>query len=115
MHQLEQIIRDSYAAFNAGDLEKASAFIAEQVEWPDQLDGDMLAGRNEVVRYWQRLNRLQPHGYEVKHCAEESPDVMVVTLIRTVMSPEGSPLSHGLMRHRLIFRNGMVVRMEIIL
>ncbi|MCO6481410.1 MAG: nuclear transport factor 2 family protein [Flavobacteriales bacterium] len=114
MHRFEQIIRDSYAAFNAGDLDKASALIGERVEWPNQLDGGMLTSRSDVVRYWKRLGRMQPHEYEVKHCAPGKADV-VVTLIRTVRSPDGTVLSKGLVRHRYTFREGAVVRMEIIL
>lgn len=113
--QMEQIIRDSYAAFNAGDLEKASALIAENVEWPNQLDGGMLHGRNEVVRYWQRLGRTQPHEYEVMHCDTEAENTVVVTLIRTVKSPDNTPLSRGLLRHRYTFHGGMVIRMELVL
>lgn len=115
MHRFEQIIRDSYAAFNAGDLDKAARLLSDRVEWPNQLDGGMLHGNREVVRYWKRLDRMQPHEYEVKHCAVEKADTVVVTLIRSVKSPDGTVLSKGLVRHRYTFREGTVVRMEIIL
>lgn len=45
----DTLIRASYAAFNAGDMEAAAACLAPDVVWPNQLDGGTINGREAVV------------------------------------------------------------------
>ncbi len=115
MHPDERALRNSYAAFNAGDLERAAEIMANDVEWPDQLEGITLHGKAEALEYLKRLATVQRHHYEVVHCHWNDQGDMVASLLRTVSSPGGEVISNGLIRHVYRFQCGKVVRMQILL
>ncbi len=114
MHPNERALRDSYAAFNSGDLELAAGILANDVEWPDQLEGTMLVGRDATIAYWKRLLGLQRHEYEVVHCQPDQHGDLVISLLRKVYALNGQLISNGLIRHVYRFRCGKVVRMQVV-
>lgn len=111
----DTLIRASYAAFNAGDMEAAAACLAPDVVWPNQLDGGTINGREAVVAYWKRLAQVHRHQYEVIQCKEDVPGIVKVSLVRTVEDLAGTVLSKGLLHHRHTFRDGLVVHMEFVI
>ncbi|HMN06228.1 MAG TPA: nuclear transport factor 2 family protein [Flavobacteriales bacterium] len=115
MHPNEQALRESYAAFNAGDLPAAGAYLSDDTEWPDQLEGGLLHGREAIQAYWERLGKITQHHYEVVNAIVDDQGTVVTNLLRTVRALDGRVLSHGLIRHAYTFRaDGKVARMEML-
>lgn len=111
----EQLLRQTYAAFNAHDLRAALKALAADVEWPDQLEGGTLRGPAAVGAYWERQwVVLDPH-FEIKHTEEDEAGSTVVTLLQTVRGKDGIPISQGLVRHVYEFSGGLVRRMRVLL
>jgi SnoaL-like domain len=54
------LIRASYAAFNARDLDAALAGVHPEVDWPNAVDGGRLHGRAQVREYWSRQFERRP-------------------------------------------------------
>lgn len=113
MHATERFFRKGYAAFNHRDIGTALQLLAPDVEWPNQLDGGVLHGPEEVGRYWERQWKvLDPH-YEIQR-VELMPDGMVrLSLLQTVRSTDGRVISHGLVWHLHELENGLVRRMTL--
>ena len=109
----EQRLRALYAAFNAREIDKVLAALAEDVDWPNAWEGGRLRGREEVRGYWTRQwaeidGRVEPVGFETR------PDGRVaVEVDQTVRDLEGALLSEGRVRHVYAFRDGLVVAMEV--
>ncbi|MBP8822631.1 MAG: nuclear transport factor 2 family protein [Flavobacteriales bacterium] len=115
MHPQERLIRDCYAAFNAGQYERIPAYFAQDVEWPNMLEGTTLRGPSAVVAYWIQLREVHRHTYDVKHFQLKPSGTVVVSLLRTVHSTGGEMISQGLIRHVFEFRNGLVSKMHVLL
>lgn len=113
MDPRERLIRDCYAAFNAGEYGRLPEYLAPDVEWPNLLEGTMLHGPDAVITYWEQVKRVHLHHYEVKHVEYRPTNTVVVTLLRTLKSPQGALISQGLIRHVLQIRDGRVSKMDV--
>lgn len=111
----EQLLRQSYAAFNARDARAATDALAVDVEWPDQLEGGTMHGPRAVGAYWERQWLVLSPMFEIKHVEEDSEGHTVVTLLQTVHGRDGQPISQGLVRHVYEFKAGLVKRMRVLL
>ena len=111
----ERLIRECYAAFNAGRYDKLPVYFAPDVDWPNMLEGTTLHGPAAVVDYWHQLRNVHHHTYEVKHFRHPSPDQVIVSLVRTIYSPTGEMISQGLIHHVLEFRNGLLSKMHVLI
>ncbi|MCB1689938.1 MAG: nuclear transport factor 2 family protein [Halioglobus sp.] len=69
MSNSEQLVRDYYAAFNAGDMDAFLALLAEDVVH-DINQGGREVGRAEFAAFMQRMNR---------HYREQLTDLVVMT------------------------------------
>lgn len=62
----EDLVPAAYKAFNDRDSEQALSLLANDVVWPNAIDGGEIRGRYNVLLYWQRLfelvgsSRLEP-------------------------------------------------------
>lgn len=115
MQNHESLLRSSYTAFNARDIDTALQALGPQVEWPDQLEGGTLRGPEEVAAYWRRQwNTLDPT-FELRHAERDADGHVVVTLLQTVRGLDGVTISQGIVRHVYEFEGGLVRRMRILL
>lgn len=111
----ESLLRSSYAAFNARDIEAALEALGPEVEWPDQLEGTLLHGPQAVKAYWRRQwNTLDPT-FDLRHAERDKEGHVVVTLLQTVRGLDGVTISQGLVRHVYEFEGGLVRRMRVLL
>lgn len=111
----EALLRATYAAYNARDISTALQALAPDVLWPDQLEGVTLHGPEAVREYWQRQWAVMDPSFELKHVEYDPQGDVVVTLLQTVRGLDGRTISEGLVRHVHAFRDGLVLRMRILL
>jgi SnoaL-like domain len=54
MAEAEQVLRSSYNAFNARNIEAAVELMDSEVDWPNAWEGGRVVGRAAVRDYWNR-------------------------------------------------------------
>ena len=113
MSAQHDLIRDSYAAFNARDLDAALAGMNPDVDWPNAIDGGRLHGHETIRAYWTRQlgmidPRVEPTGFET-----DAAGRTVVQVRQVVRNPAGSVISEGVVEHIYQIADGLVTRMDI--
>lgn len=105
-----QRIGRMYDAFNARDLEALTAFLHEDVDWPD--GETRLHGRAAVKEHWSR-QWAQVHTHdEVTSLQDLGPERVAVRIAQTVRDLDGAVLSRGEFEQTYEFLDGLVSRMD---
>jgi ketosteroid isomerase-like protein len=111
--QAEELLRRTYAAFNARDIDAALAIMHEDVDWPNAMEGGREHGRSAVRDYWTRQfglidSRVEPLGFAV-----DADGRIVVDVDQVVRDTAGDVLSDGRVQHVYTLRDGLVARMDV--
>jgi hypothetical protein len=111
--EAEDVLRRTYAAFNARDVDAVLATMHDDVDWPNAWEGGRVRGRELVRAYWARQfaaidPRVTPVGFAAR------PDgAIAVDVHQVVRSLDGEVLSDGHVVHVYVFRDGLVARMDV--
>ncbi|MDX6580979.1 MAG: hypothetical protein QOI10_163 [Solirubrobacterales bacterium] len=111
---LEAAIRRLYEAFNAREVEQVIALMADDVDWPNAIEGTRLIGREAVREYWRllfdRFNpRLEPLGFE-----DLGNGQVRVRVHQSLHDLEGDLMGEGEVFHDHVFRDGQIERMDVV-
>jgi hypothetical protein len=110
---LEALLRRTYAAFNARDLDAVIAVMHPDVDWPNAWEGGRLQGRAAVRSYWARQfevidARVDPRAFAF------APDGRVVTDVHQVVRDRaGAVISDRSVQHVYRLRDGLIEQMEV--
>jgi ketosteroid isomerase-like protein len=110
----EQLLRQAYAAFNARDIDGALALMHPDVDWPNGMEGGREVGHDAVRAYWTRQFGLIDSHVEPVRFEVDDDGRIVVDVHQVVRDLDGGLLSDGPVRHVHTFRDGLVVRMDIV-
>jgi ketosteroid isomerase-like protein len=110
----EDILRATYAAFNARDIEAALEQMHPEVDWPNAWEGGRVSGRDAVGDYWRRQfeqisSTVEPERFE--HDPDGSIAVTVHAVVRDASSGAVQSDTHVIHRYRL--EDGLVARMDV--
>jgi ketosteroid isomerase-like protein len=111
--ELEALLRRTYAAFNARDVDGVMAVLHPEVDWPNVLEGTRLHGHAAVRDYWTRQfatidPRVEPQGFR------REPDGRVAVAVHQVVRDRsGVLLADSLVQHVYRLRDGLVDHMEV--
>lgn len=111
--ETEDLLRRTYDAFNARDVDAVLAGMHDDVDWPNAWEGGRVRGREAVRAYWARQfaeidPRVTPVGFAAR------PDgAIAVDVHQVVRGPDGAVLSDGRVVHVYTFRDGLVERMDV--
>ena len=110
---VEQRLRDLYAAFNARDIETVLAALTDDVDWPNAWRGGRLRGREAVRAYWTRQwTELDPWVEPVTITTR--PDQRIAADVHQVVrNLDGQVLSDGRVVHVYELRDDLVARMDV--
>lgn len=109
----EKALRNAYDAFNRGDIESAVAFLCDDVDWPNTIEGGREHGRDEVRAYWTRLFRLLILRVEPLSLRADGRGRIVVDAELSFSDPAtGRPLAHQRAQHVFQFRGALIARMD---
>jgi ketosteroid isomerase-like protein len=110
----EALLRETYAAFNARDIDAVLAVMHSDVDWPNAWEGGRVHGHEGVREYWRRQwMQIDP---TVEPTAIAPPDEdgrVAVTVHSTVRNLEGDVLDEGTVTHVYTFKDGLISRMEV--
>ncbi len=111
----EDILRATYTAFNARDIETVLALMHPEVDWPKAWEGGRVIGREAVRDYWRRQFE-QISGTVEPERFDRDPDgsitVTVHQVVRDARTDELQSDTHVLHRYR--FEDGLIVRMDVL-
>jgi len=107
------LLIQTYAAFNARDVEAILAVMHPEVDWPNGMEGGRVYGHQGVRDYWRRQwalidPRVEPRGFGIEADGRIGVDVQQV-----VRNLEGQVLSDRQVRHVYLIRDGLIMSMEI--
>ncbi|NMH26892.1 nuclear transport factor 2 family protein [Flavobacterium silvaticum] len=109
----KDLIEQTYANFNARDIDAAFTAMDPDVEWPSGWESGYLVGFEEVRDYWthqwKQINTtLHPIGY--KSLSDDRVEVEVHQIAKDL---SGALLYEGKVKHVYSFENGLIKAMEI--
>ena len=110
---MDTILRAMYGAFNRRDAEAVLAFMSDDVEWPNAMEGTVLHGKDPIREYWRHQWSVvdpQVEPIEIRGVSENRSAVRVNQVVRT---PDGTLISEGRLEHVFDVRDGLIVRMEV--
>lgn len=109
----ETLLRETYDAFNARDIEGVLARFTDDVDWPNAWEGGRVVGHGAVRDYWTRQwAEIDPH-VEPK-AFRELPDGRVeVEVHQLARSLTGELVGEGTVLHTYSFRDGLIEGMEV--
>ena len=103
-----------YASFNARDVDAVLAATADDVDWPNMIDGGRLRGHDAVRAYWERqFEATDPHVDPTSITVEDDGRV-IVAVHQVVRSTDGTVLDDRNVQHVYTFRDGLITRMEVL-
>jgi ketosteroid isomerase-like protein len=108
-----ELIRTTYAAFNARDIDRVLATLGPDVEWPNGWEGGVVQGCAAVRDYWTRQwaaidPRVDPISMDWL-----APDIVRVMVHKVVRTRDGNLLSETNVEHTYTFSGGLIQKMEI--
>lgn len=112
MDDAQALLTRLYDAYNRRDFAAASALLTLDVDWPDQLQGGRIVGREALAAYWTTNDRsIRVDAAPVAFTALPDGRIAVdVNLI--VRNPAGRVWSDSRARQVFTLRDGQVARME---
>jgi len=110
---LEALLRRTYAAFNARDIDTVIAVLHPDVDWPNAWEGGRVRGHAAVRSYWARQfeaidGRVEPQGFAL------APDGRVVVDVHQVVRDRtGAIIADGSVQHVYRLQEGLIDHMEV--
>lgn len=110
---LEALLRRTYAAFNARDIDAVIAVMHRDVDWPNAWEGGRLHGHAAVRSYWARQFEMIDAQVDPRAFAL-APDGRVVTDIHQVVRDRsGEIISDRSVQHVYRLQGGLIEQMEV--
>ena len=107
------LLKRTYAAFNARDIDSCLAGMTPDVEWPNGMEGGTVHGHEGVRDYWTRQwEMINPHVDPVTF-REEGDGRISVGVRQVIRELSGKVLMDRMVDHVYSFKDGLITGMEI--
>ena len=113
MADTDNLIRETYAAFNRRDIDVALARMTDNIDWPKASEGGRVVGKDEIRAYWTRQwSEFDPHvePLGIADLGDGRFDVQVQQLVKDL---HGGVLSNQVIVHTFTVANGLIASMSI--
>ena len=108
------LLRATYAAFNARDIDAALATMTADVAWPRAFKDGVIRGQEEVRAYWmEQWSEINPQVEPVAFYPEKAGHILV-EFHQVVRDPAGAVLADEQVGHRFTFARGLIETMEVV-
>ena len=87
-----ELLKRIYDRFNARDIDRVLAVLADDVAWANGMDGGHVHGREAVREYWTRQWTLVSPHVEPVSFHRTADGAIIVEVRQTVRDLEGKPL-----------------------
>ena len=113
MIENNELVQRMYAGFNRRDIPAVLAYLADNVEWANGMDGGHVHGREAVRDYWTRQwAAIQPQVHPLK-ITERGDGSVAVEVHQVVHDLAGKLLLDETVRHVFRIEAGLVTRFDI--
>jgi hypothetical protein len=109
----EELLRRTYDAFDARDIDAVLAVLQPDVDWPNGMEGARELGHDAVRAYWTRQFGMIDSHVELVGFVEDEEGRIVIDVHQVVHDLDGKLISDGNVQHVYTFRDGLVERMDI--
>jgi ketosteroid isomerase-like protein len=107
------LLKTTYAAFNARDMQGALRGMHADVEWPNGMEGGTVHGHEGIREYWTRQwGLLNPH-VEPMQFTEDETGRIATRVHQVVKDLAGKVLVDQMIDHIYTFKDGLIREMEI--
>lgn len=109
----QALLDQTYAAFNARDIDAVLAVMRPDVIWPNGMEGGTVVGPAAIRAYWTRQwglidPRVEPRGFTA-----EADGRVAVAVHQVVRDLTGKVLKEDMVQHVYAFEGGQITSMEI--
>lgn len=109
-----ELLRRTYAAFNARDIDAAVGTMTPDVEWPMAFKGGVARGHDGVRAYWtEQWSEIDPH-VEPVGFTREADGRALVDVHLVVRDLGGNVVVDTRVGHRFAFEGGLIRSMEVV-
>lgn len=109
----QALIKNTYAAFNARDIDAILQVMHPEVKWARAWEGDHANGHDEVRAYWERQwKEIDPNVTPVGFREREN-GTLEVEVDQLVKDLEGNILFEGKVKHIYVINDGQLQQMNI--
>jgi ketosteroid isomerase-like protein len=106
------LLKKSYAAFNARDIDRVLASLTPDVAWPNMMEMITIHGRNAVRDYWTgQFEVIDPEVQPVSF--EPRGDDVAVKIHQKVTNKDTGHVFEADVTHIYSFRDGLVSKMTV--
>jgi hypothetical protein len=109
----ERLLRATYAAFNARDIDAVLCHMTEDVDWPNAWEGGRVHGHEGVRNYWTRQwSAIDPTVNPVAFTRRPDGSI-AVEVDQVARGLDGSLIAEGRVLHVYVFRDDLVAHMDV--
>jgi ketosteroid isomerase-like protein len=110
--QRQALLLRAYHAYDAQDLDRLTAFLADDVDWPDDA-GNRLHGKDAVRAYWtEQWTRVRVHDHPVAFQQLDDGRI-AVHVSQVARSLDGTLLSTGEFTHVHRIDGDRIARLDV--
>ena len=113
MEDAHALLTKVYEAYNRRDFDAFFVLLAPDVDWPDQIEGGRLIGREAVRAYWVRNDRSIKVDSAPVSFADLPDGRIAVDVNQIVRNLAGQVWSDSCVRQIFTLRDGLVTRMDV--
>ena len=107
------LLRATYRAFNARDIDAALALMTADVAWPRAFKGGFVRGPEEVRAYWtEQWGEIDPHVEPMAFDRQDDGRILV-EVHQVVRDLSGALLADERVGHLFTVRDGLIAAMEV--
>lgn len=109
----QALLRATYRAFNAREMETVLAMLSPDVDWPNGMEGGRVHGRDEVRAYWTRQWAVVDPHVEPVGFADAEDGRTIVDVHQVIRDTGGTLLLDRMVQHVYAIEDGLITNMEI--
>lgn len=103
----------AYESLNNQDIEAIVSLMHPNVCWPDDWEGGVIEGQEQVRHYWTRQWREMDPKVKPLSLKENSIGQVEAIVHQVARDLKGNVLSDGILKHVYTFEDGLIRGMEI--
>ena len=112
MDDAQALLTRLYEAYNRRDFAAFSVLLTADIDWPDQIQGGRLVGRDAVRDYWAANDKVITIDAAPVSFDARSDGRIAVDVNQIVCNLAGQVWSDTCVRHIFTLRDGKVARMD---
>ena len=113
MEDAHALLTRVYEAYNRRDFAAFSAMLTPDVDWPDQIEGGRLVGRDALRAYWGRNDKSITVDNAPAFFADLPDGRIAVDVNQIVRNLAGQIWSDSCVRHVFTLRDGLIARLDV--